>query len=72
MDTGLERIARLEAQFQHMNQTVDRMALRVDEMHSLLLKARGAQWVLIIVAATIGFVLSKLTIVSGWLGVLPR
>lgn len=70
--TELERITRLETELEHMSETVSNMARKVDAMHDLLLKARGAQWAFYGMAGLIGFATSKLGALSGWFGALPR
>jgi hypothetical protein len=62
-----ERIARLEAQQEHMEAKIDAMASQVKEMHDLLMQARGARWVLLGAAAITGFAASKLGTVSAYL-----
>ena len=42
-----ERLAILEQKVSHMEEELDRMAAKVDEMHAILLQARGVRWAII-------------------------
>jgi hypothetical protein len=55
-----ERIAVLEANFRHADAKLDKMAEKVDEMHEVLLQAKGARWAIIGVASFAGFLSGKL------------
>lgn len=70
--TDIERIARLEAELDHVTETMDKMAKKVDDVHELMLKARGAQWAFYGIAGLIGFATSKLGAFATWLPTLPR
>jgi len=50
-----ERLAMLEQKVSHMEEELDRMAGKVDEMHAILLQARGVRWAIIAVAGLVGF-----------------
>lgn len=63
-----ERIAVLEANQRHMEHKIDQMASKVDEMHEVLLQARGARWAIIGVAGMAGFLASKLASVAAFFG----
>ena len=39
-----ERLAVLEQKVSHMEEELDRMSAKVDEMHAILLQARGVRW----------------------------
>lgn len=67
-DPQNERIAKLEVQLAHVSAAVDRMALKVDELHDMLQAAKGARWVLVGTAALIGFIGAKLGALTGFLG----
>ena len=49
-----ERLAVLE-QVSHMKAELGRMSAKVDEMHTILLQARGVRWAIIAVAGLVGF-----------------
>ena len=50
-----ERLAVLEQKVSHMEAELGRMSGKVDEMHAILLKARGVRWAIIAVAGLVGF-----------------
>lgn len=64
-----ERIAVLEANQRHMERKIDQMASKVDEMHEVLLQARGARWAIVGVAGLAGFLASKLAYLAGLIGI---
>ena len=41
---------------------IDRIAAKVDEMHAILLQARGVRWAIIAVAGLVGFLIG----ISHW------
>ena len=49
-----ERLAVLE-QVSHMEAELGRMSAKVDEMHTILLQARGVRWAIIALAGLVGF-----------------
>lgn len=55
-----ERIAVLEANFKHADAKLDKMAEKVDEMHEVLLQAKGARWAILGVASLAGFFAGKI------------
>lgn len=56
-----DRLVRLEERFEHLDEKMEEAAKKIDEMHTVLMKARGARWAVIITASVIGFVLSTVT-----------
>lgn len=61
-----ERIAVLEANYRHTIDRIEHMAdqmesvvEKTDEMHSVLLQAKGGRWVLLGTAGLIGFVMAN-------------
>ena len=54
-----ERIARLEANQEHMTRQMAAMSLQLAEVHDLLLKAKGARWAIIGIATVGGFIAAK-------------
>jgi hypothetical protein len=50
-----ERLAVLEQKVSHMEEELARMSTKVDEMHAILLQARGVRWAIIAVAGLVGF-----------------
>lgn len=51
-----ERLVRLEMKVEHQSEKLDGMSAKVDEMHSVFLKARGAQWLFLSFWIGIGFI----------------
>jgi hypothetical protein len=58
-----ERLAVLEQKVSHMQEQLDRMSAKVNEMHAILLQAKGVRWAVIAVSGLVGFV----TGISHWL-----
>ena len=61
--TSAERHAVLEQRVSHVENELLRMATKVDEMHAILLQAKGVRWAVIAVSGLVGF----LTGISHWL-----
>jgi hypothetical protein len=61
-NTG-ERLVMLEQKVSHMEEALDKISAKVDEMHVILLQARGVRWAIIVVSGLVGF----LTDISHWL-----
>ena len=55
-----ERLAMLEQKVSHMEAELGRMSGKVDEMHAILLQARGVRWAIIAVSGLVGFVIGIL------------
>ena len=55
-----ERLATLEQRIIHLERQQDKMASQVDEMHGVLLQAKGAKWIIIAVASLSGLIASWL------------
>jgi hypothetical protein len=58
-----ERLVILEQKVSHMEEELDKISAKVDEMHAILLQARGVRWAIIAVSGLVGF----LTGISHWL-----
>lgn len=54
-----ERIAVLEANHRHAELKLDSMSKKVDEMHEVLLQAKGARWAILGIAGMAGFLAGK-------------
>ena len=63
-----ERVAVLETNHDHMVEQIDKMATQLNEVHNLLIAAKGARWAVVGVAMTIGFVLANLNNVASLIG----
>lgn len=55
-----ERIAVLEANHRHAEAKLDNMSKKVDEMHEVLLQAKGARWAILGIAGMAGFFAGKI------------
>jgi hypothetical protein len=49
-----ERVAKLEVQMTHINEKLDDTHKKVEEMHAILLQAKGARWVIVGMAGVVG------------------
>ena len=58
-----ERLAMLEQKVTNMEAELGRMSMKVDEMHAILLQARGVRWAIIAVSGLVGFLLG----ISQWI-----
>lgn len=63
-----ERIAVLETTQEHMQDTIDTMAVQLNEVHNLLVAAKGARWAVVGVAMLIGFVLANINYIAALFG----
>jgi hypothetical protein len=61
--TSNERIAVLEQKVTRVEPELARMSAKVDEMHAVLMQAKGVRWAIVAVAGAVGFV----TGISQWL-----
>ena len=59
------RVAVLEAQRENHDKKFDEMASKVNEMHEVLLQAKGARWAILGVASIAGFLAGKLSFIIG-------
>ncbi len=50
-----ERVAVLETEVRLLKDDIEKMSKKVDELHALLLAARGIRWAIVVVASVIGF-----------------
>jgi hypothetical protein len=58
-----ERLLILEQKASHMEERLEKMSAKVDEMHAILLQARGVRWAVIAVSGLVGFLAG----ISHWL-----
>ena len=63
-----ERVARLEVQMGNLSGKLDDTHRKVEEMHAILLQAKGARWVIVRLAGVAGLVAKFMP----WSGVWPR
>ena len=52
-----ERAAILETKQQHYEEKIDKMSAQLDEVHEVLLRAKGIRWIIVTVSSVVGFVL---------------
>ena len=55
-----ERLVILEQKVSHMEGALDKISAKVDEMHAILLQAKGVRWAVIAVAGLVGFLVGIL------------
>ena len=58
-DTDGERIKALEVRQDATDKSIEKMSRKVDEMHSVLLQAKGARWAVVGLGALGGFLAAK-------------
>lgn len=56
-----DRVIKAQAELDSLQKTLDDMKVKVDEMYSVMMQARGAQWLLLGTAALLGFMASLIT-----------
>ena len=67
--TDGERIAVLEANYQHTIKTMDTMAEQLQEVHDLLLKAKGMKWLILTMVVVTGTVSTVIVWFASFFGV---
>jgi hypothetical protein len=67
-----DRLIRLEVEVKTLTDKSEAAFRKLDEMHGLLLQARGARWAILGMAAIGGFLASKVGNVLPWLTGFPR
>jgi hypothetical protein len=60
-DDTRDRVIRIETQLEHVTQQLADQQTKVNEMHDLLMQARGVRWMVITTAAIVGFLASFAT-----------
>jgi hypothetical protein len=71
-DTLRERVARLETKVDHLSEALDKAVMKVDEMHGVMMQAKGARWVLIAAASIAGALAGFAAKFTGLISGLPR
>jgi hypothetical protein len=59
-DDHERRLTSLEVEHRHLVATVDKMSQKVDEMHVLLTKAKGARWAVLALVSLASFFAGQL------------
>jgi len=67
-----DRVIRLEAEVEQLTKSFAETAHKVNEMHDLLLQAKGARWVIIGAATVGGFIAAKAAAWLPWISSLPN
>ena len=67
-----ERIAKLEVQMAHLSEKLDDTHKKVEEMHAILLQAKGTRWVIVGLAGVAGVALGSVAKLMPWSGARPR
>lgn len=67
-----ERIAVLEANYRHTIERIETMADQMEEVHALLLQAKGARWTLLCIAGVLGFTVASIKPLAQWISGLLR
>lgn len=62
-----DRVIALERDMKHMSEAVEKMAVQVSEMHTLLQQAKGARWAIVGAATIGGFMAAKVATYMPWL-----
>lgn len=71
-DDDLQRLTRLEVQFEHLSKALDDTHKKVTDMHELLLQAKGAKYLIVGMAAIAGFASSFAAKLFPFMGSLPK
>lgn len=64
-----ERIAVLEANAANMRDRLVEISVKVDEMHGILLQAKGARWAILGVASLAGFLAGKASAIMNFFSI---
>lgn len=56
-----DRLIALEVEVRHLSESLSSYGEKVNDMHNLLMQARGMKWLIIAMAAIAGFVSATLT-----------
>ncbi len=67
-----ERVAKLEVQMAHLSAKLDDTHQKVEEMHAIILQAKGARWVIIGLAGIAGLTSGLFAKLMPWSTAWPR
>ena len=70
--TCAARVAKLEVQMTHLSEKLDDPHKKVEEMHAILLQAKGARWVIVGMAGVAGLASGLIAKLMPWSGAWPR
>lgn len=71
-DDTRDRLIALEVQVRHLTASLKSTHDKVDEMHALLMQARGARWFIVGLAGVAGFLAALATNLAPWFGLAPK
>lgn len=63
-----ERVLRVEMEISAQNKQMEKLIQQTGEVHDLLLQVKGAKWLVLVLAAIIGFVASKAAAIINLIG----
>lgn len=66
VDDTRDRVIRLETEMAALSKQLAGAVRKVDEMHAILLQAKGARWAILGMASLGGFIAAKLSIFLPW------
>ena len=67
-----ERVAVLETSIKYLTEQLEDTHRKVEEMHAVLLQAKGAKWVIVGTSGIIGFLAALTTKLLPLNGILPK
>ena len=67
MQDTRDRVIRMEGKVEQLELKIDDLDAKVTEMHQLLIQAKGARWMLMLMIGVGGFFASKITTVYAFL-----
>jgi len=65
--TQAERAAVLEEKLEHFEKRFEKVETKVDQIHEVLMQAKGARWAILIVAGAAGFISAKAAPLLTWI-----
>ena len=65
--TPAERQAVMEERFDHLEKRFEKIEGKVDQIHEVLMQAKGARWAILLVAGAAGFISAKAAPLLTWL-----
>ena len=67
-----ECVVKLEVQMAHLSEKLDDIHQKVEEMHAILLQAKGSRWVIVGLAGVAGLAFGLVAQVMPWSRAWPR
>ena len=66
-DDTRDRLIRVESDLEHLRADFSEMKKTLDEVHDIMTQAKGARWLIMVMAAVGGFVATKAATIMGLL-----